>query len=58
MEEPEINLNGWQTIKSAAAKWNTSTQVITNWIKRDKLPFREYPELNGLRLVPGEIPKK
>jgi NADPH-dependent curcumin reductase CurA len=55
MKEPEINLNGWLTIARAADQAGVTTNVISNWIKRGKIQYREFPELNGLRLVPGEF---
>jgi len=55
MKEPEINLNGWCTIKTLAEKLNhkNTTYVSTN-VKRGKIPSRTIPELNGLKLVPAD----
>jgi hypothetical protein len=51
MQEPQINLNGWMTIKALAAKRGCSTHALSMQIKRGQIPFREFPELNGLKLV-------
>lgn len=53
MKEPGINLNGWKTIKDLAKEKGCTTQYLSKLIKAGALPVREYPELNGLRLVPG-----
>lgn len=57
MKEPQINLNGWQTIKAIAAKRGCSTQYISQLMRQGKIQFREYPELNGLKLVYDETKK-
>jgi hypothetical protein len=51
--EPVINLNGWVTIKHLAEEKECTTQYISKLIRNGKLPFRMYPELHGLRLVPS-----
>lgn len=52
MLEPEINLNGWVTIKTLAAEKECSTQYIYKLIN-EGLPVREFAALNGLKLVPS-----
>jgi hypothetical protein len=55
MKEPLIELNGWVTIKTLAAKKGCSTNYLSKLIKQNKLQVKEYPELNNLRLVPGDF---
>ena len=55
MKEPLIELNGWVTIKTLAEQKGCSTNYLSKLIKAEKLPVKEYPELNGLRLVPGDF---
>lgn len=54
MQQPEIKLNGWITIKDLATKRGCSTQYLSKVIKQGKLTCLEYPELNNLKLVPGD----
>ncbi|GAA4458310.1 hypothetical protein GCM10023189_30350 [Nibrella saemangeumensis] len=49
-----LNLAEWVTIAKYAQQHNLSTQVVTNWINRGKIPHDcviEVPELNNLRLI-------
>ena len=50
-----INLNEWVTMKEYSKRFNLSTtNVITNWIKRGIIPqenIRTVPMLNGLKLI-------
>lgn len=54
MREPIIQLNGWITIKDLAEKRGCSTNNISKFIRLRKIPYREYPELNNLKLVPED----
>lgn len=51
MEEPQINLNGWLTIKAYAKLKGVPTQNISMLVKRDKIEVRVFPELNNMKLV-------
>jgi hypothetical protein len=51
MQEPQINLNGWQTITDYAKERKVSTQYISKLIRQGKVESRTYPELNGIKLV-------
>jgi hypothetical protein len=46
-----IKLNGWQTVTDYATSKGVSTQVVTNWIGREKIQAIKYPLLNNLTLV-------
>ncbi len=52
-----INTELWLTIKRYSERYNVSTHVVTNWIKRGIIPsdcVLYLPELNGLRLVKNQ----
>jgi hypothetical protein len=51
MQEPQIKLNGWQTITDYAQERKVSTQYISKLIRQGKVQSRTYPELNGIKLV-------
>lgn len=51
MKEPEINLNGWVTIAELAKRKGCTTNYISKLVKQNKIKYREFPELNGLKLV-------
>ncbi|MDO6388982.1 hypothetical protein Q4E40_02500 [Pontibacter sp. BT731] len=51
MQEPIIKLNGWKTIKDYAKEKQVTTNCISKLVKLNKIDWREYPELNGLKLV-------
>ena len=51
MDKPKIELNGWQTVRDYAKSKGFTTQVISNWIARDKIQAVKIEELNGLTLV-------
>lgn len=49
--KPSVRLNGWQTVTAYATAKGVSTQVVTNWIAREKIQAIKYPLLNNLTLV-------
>lgn len=52
-----LNLAEWITIARYAQLYNLSTQVVTNWINRGKIPANcviEVPELNNVRLIKNQ----
>jgi hypothetical protein len=53
MKQPEIHLNGWQTIQAYAKQHNTKPQNVYNWLARSnsKLDSLRVKELNNLLLV-------
>jgi hypothetical protein len=51
MQEPNINLNGWQTIRDYAKERGVSTQYISKLVREGKLRAISYPALNDLKLV-------
>ncbi|MFD2572134.1 hypothetical protein ACFSUS_15935 [Spirosoma soli] len=53
----QVDLSEWLTIKRYAQRYNTTTQVVTNWIARGIIPadcVMDLPELNDLRLVKNQ----
>lgn len=49
-----LDTSQWLTIKRYAERYGVSTQNVTNWISRGKIPadcVQDLPELNNLRLV-------
>lgn len=56
----KVDLGPWLTIASYAKKYDLSTQVISNWIKRGTIPadcVEDLPELNNIRLVKDQVYK-
>lgn len=50
-DKPIIQLNGWQTISNYAKSKGLTTQVVNNWIARNKIQAIKIEELNNLTLV-------
>ena len=56
----KVDLGPWLTIANYAKKYDLSTQVVSNWIKRGTIPadcVEDLPELNNIRLVKDQAYK-
>ncbi|GAB3284369.1 hypothetical protein GCM10027347_61300 [Larkinella harenae] len=50
----ELDIGEWLSIRDYAKKYSITTQVVTNWIDRGKIPadcVEELPMFNNIRMV-------